>query len=181
LSFALLRATMAAMNAPILDLKNAAALANEWRRQELTIVFTNGHFDLLHSGHVAYLQAARQMGDKLVVGLNSDRSTRRRKGRTRPLIPQQERAQILAALRAVDAVFIWEQDDFREAVAAIQPDIYVKGSDWNRPESPQPPEAAVVESYGGRIAFIPLTPDRSTTAIVKEILGRYDCNPEANA
>lgn len=181
MSFAFLRATMAAMNAPILDLQTVAALADDWRRQGLTVVFTNGHFDLLHSGHVAYLQAARQMGDRLVVGLNSDRSTRRRKGPTRPLIPQQERALMLAALRAVDAVFIWEQDDFREAVAAIRPDIYVKGADWNRPESPQPPEAAVVKALGGQIAFVPLTPDRSTTAIVREILRRYGCTPEADA
>jgi len=169
------------MNAPILDLNTCAEQAEAWRRQGLNVVFTNGHFDLLHSGHVAYLQAARAMGDRLVVGVNSDASARRRKGPTRPLIPQAERAALLAALRAVDAVIIWEEDDFREAVAAIRPDIYVKGADWNRPGGPQPPEAAIVEAYGGRVAYAPLTPGRSTSAIVQDILRRYGCEMEGEA
>ena len=170
---------MPGMNAPILDINAAARLVADWRRQGLTVVFTNGHFDLLHAGHVDYLQAARAMGDRLVVGLNSDASARRRKGPARPLLPQAERGRLLAALRMVDAVFIWEQDDFREAVAALRPHIYVKGADWNRAGRPKPPEAEVVESYGGRVAYAPLTPGRSTTALVQEILQKHGCSPEA--
>jgi rfaE bifunctional protein nucleotidyltransferase chain/domain len=169
------------MNAPILELDACARLAADWRRQGLTVVFTNGHFDLLHAGHVSYLQAARAMGDRLIVGLNSDASTRRRKGPERPLIPQQERALLLAALRAVDAVIVWEQDDFREAVAALKPDIYVKGADWNRAGGPKPPEAGIVESYGGNVAYVELTPGRSTSAIVQDILRRHGCKPESGA
>jgi rfaE bifunctional protein nucleotidyltransferase chain/domain len=169
------------MSAPILDLDSCARLADDWRRQGLTVVFTNGHFDLLHAGHVRYLQAARAMGDRLIVGVNSDASARRRKGPARPLIPQQERALLLAALRAVDAVIIWEQDDFREAVAALRPDIYVKGADWNRAGGPKPPEAEIVESYGGSVAYVALTPGRSTSAIVQDILQRHGCQEETGA
>ncbi len=170
------------MNAPIFDDLNACArLAADWRRQGLTLVFTNGHFDLLHAGHARYLQAAREMGDRLIVGLNSDASTRRRKGPTRPILPQEERALLLAALRAVDAVIVWDEDDFRAVAAALKPDIYVKGADWNRPGGPQPPEAEVVAAYGGRIAFVELTPGRATSAIVRDILQRHGCDPEADA
>ena len=169
------------MNAPILDLNACARLVEGWRRQGLVIVFTNGHFDLLHAGHVDYLQAARALGDRLIVGLNSDASTRRRKGPTRPILPQAERARLLAALCAVDGVLLWEQDDFREAVAQLKPDIYVKGADWNRTGGPKPPEAEIVEAYGGRIAFVALTPGRSTSGIVQDILRRYGCEPEDGA
>ena len=166
------------MNAPILDLQACARLADDWRRQGMTIVFTNGHFDLLHAGHVNYLQAARALGDRLIVGMNNDASTRRRKGPTRPILPQDERALLLAALRAVDAVIVWDEDDFREAVAALRPDIYVKGADWNQPDGPRPPEAEMVASYGGRIAYVQLTPGRATSAIVQDILQRHGCAPE---
>lgn len=166
------------MDAPILQREACARLAANWRRQGATVVFTNGHFDLLHAGHVRYLQAARSMGDRLIVGLNSDASTRRRKGPTRPILPQEERAALLAALRAVDAVLIWEQDDFREAVAELRPDIYVKGADWNRTGGPEPPEAEIVAGYGGEVIFVALTPGRSTSDIVKEILKRHGCEPE---
>ncbi len=169
------------MNAPILDLNTCVRLADDWRRQGLTIVFTNGHFDLLHAGHVNYLQAARALGDRLIVGLNSDASTRRRKGPTRPIFPQAERARLLAALRAVDAVLLWDADDFRDAVAALQPDIYVKGADWNQARGAKPPEAEIVEGYGGRVAFIELTPGRSTSAIVRDILRRHGCESEGEA
>ena len=166
------------MNAPILDLQACARLADDWRQQGLTIVFTNGHFDLLHAGHVSYLQTARAMGDRLIVGMNSDASTRRRKGPARPILPQDERALLLAALRAVDAVIVWDEDDFREVVAALKPNIYVKGADWNRPDGPKPPEAAIVEGYGGRIAYVDLKPGRATSAIVRDILARHGCQRE---
>lgn len=170
---------MADMNAPILKLNTCARLTADWRRQGFTVVFTNGHFDLLHAGHVAYLQAARALGDRLIVGLNSDASTRRRKGPSRPILPRDERAFLLAALRAVDAVLLWEQDDFREAVAAIRPDIYAKGADWNRTGGPKPPEAEIVETYGGSVAYVELTPGRSTSAIVQDILRRHGCETKS--
>ena len=166
------------MNAPILDLNACARLADAWRQQGLTLVFTNGHFDLLHAGHVNYLQAARAMGDRLIVGLNSDASTRRRKGPTRPILSQEERALLLSVLRPVDAVLVWDEDDFRDVVAALQPDIYVKGADWNQ-EGRRPPEAEVVEGYGGRLVFVRLTPGRSTSDIVQTILERHGCESEA--
>ncbi|RME80903.1 MAG: ADP-heptose synthase, partial [Caldilineae bacterium] len=95
------------MEAPIIDREEAAQLVKSWRRRGDVVVFTNGHFDLLHMGHVRYLQKARSLGEHLVVGLNSDRSTRLRKGPGRPIIPERERAQLLAALRCVDAVIIF--------------------------------------------------------------------------
>ena len=166
------------MNAPILDLPTCIDLARAWRQQGQSIVFTNGHFDLMHAGHVHYLQAARAMGDRLIVGMNDDASTRRRKGPTRPILPQGERALLLSALRAVDAVIVWDKDDFREVVAALQPDIYVKGSDWNRAGGPLPPEAEIVEGYGGRVAYVELTPGLSTSAIVQKILAQHGCEQE---
>ncbi len=158
------------MNAPILDQGAAADLAATWRAAGQTVVFTNGHFDLLHVGHLHYLQAARGLGDRLLVGLNSDASTSLRKGPGRPVIPQAERATLLAALRCVDGVILFESLDCRDLVAAIRPQIYVKGADWNRPDGPRPPEAEVVQSYGGRVAYVELLPAQSTTAIIASIL-----------
>ena len=163
------------MHAPILSLEQCVRLAEDWRRWGLTVVFTNGHFDLLHAGHVRYLQAARAMGDRLIVGVNSDASTRRRKGPTRPILPEGERAQLLAALRPVNAVLVWDEDDFREVVARLRPEVYVKGGDWNRAGGPRPPEAAIVEGYGGRVAYVDVVEGRATTAIVREILRRHGC------
>jgi D-beta-D-heptose 7-phosphate kinase/D-beta-D-heptose 1-phosphate adenosyltransferase len=169
------------MNAPILTLKACAQLVDTWRRQGLAVAFTNGHFDLLHAGHVTYLHAARKGADRLVVGLNSDASTRRRKGPTRPILPQEERALLLAALRPVDAVIIWAEDDFCQVVAALKPDYYIKGADWNGKSGPKPPEAAIIEAQGGQVHFIELTPGRSTSSIEREILQRHGCNNEAGA
>lgn len=157
------------MNAPILDAAAAASLAAGWRAAGQTVVFTNGHFDLLHVGHLHYLQEARALGDRLVVGLNSDASARLRKGPDRPVIPQAERAALLAALRCVDGVVLFEGEDCRDLVAAIRPQIYVKGADWNRPDGPRPPEAEVVQSYGGQVAYVDLVPAQSTTAIIASI------------
>ena len=157
------------MNAPILDWVMAAHQALTWRQRGETVVFTNGHFDLLHLGHVRYLQAARSLGDHLIVGMNSDASTCLRKGPGRPILPQDERAALLAALRCVDAVVIFDGEDCIDLVAAIRPDVYVKGADWNRPDGPRPPEAAVVERAGGRVAYVELTPGRSTSEIIRAI------------
>lgn len=166
-------AMMAGMNAPICDLPTAAKMAANWRKAGETVVFTNGHFDLLHIGHVRYLQAARARGDHLLVGLNSDISTRLRKGEKRPIIPEDERAAMLAALRCVDGVILFDEEDCRALIEVIRPDVYVKGADWNRPGGPRPPEAPVVEAYGGRVAYVELVAGRSTTGIIAEILARY--------
>lgn len=164
---------MAAMNAPICDATTAAKMATAWRKLGETVVFTNGHFDLLHIGHVRYLQAARGHGDHLLVGLNSDASTRLRKGVTRPIIPEDERAGMLAALRCVDGVILFDGEDCRSLIETIRPDVYVKGADWNRPGGPRPPEAPVVEAYGGRVAYVELVAGRSTSGIIADILARY--------
>jgi rfaE bifunctional protein nucleotidyltransferase chain/domain len=132
------------------------------------VVFTNGCFDLLHRGHVDYLQRARTLGDALVVGLNGDGSVRQLKGPGRPILPETDRAIVLAALRAVDAVVIFHEPTAEGLVAAIQPAIYVKGGDWG-PGQRTPPEAAVVLSYGGHVRFIPYLPGRSTSEIIAQV------------
>jgi rfaE bifunctional protein nucleotidyltransferase chain/domain len=149
----------------------------DWRdRQRLagrTVVMTNGHFDLLHVGHVRYLQGARQLGDVLVVGLNSDASTRARKP-GRPLVPQEDRAELLAALLSVDVVVIFDAANANALVAALRPDIYVKGGDWGQPGGPHPPEAEIVSGYGGRVVYLPYVPDHSTTRLIERIRALAD-------
>src|SRR4249919_4073430 len=108
----------------------AAAFVEFERRQGRTIVFTNGVYDLLHPGHVRYLQAARAEGDALIVGVNSDRSVRANKGPGRPINPEQERAELIAALAAVDAAVIFDEDTPHAIISALQPDVLVKGADW---------------------------------------------------
>lgn len=136
------------------------------RRANQTLVFTNGHFDLLHVGHLDYLEKARALGDALCIGLNGDDSTRRLKGEGRPLVPALERARLLAALKPVDAVTIFEDDTANALIAALQPDIYVKGGDYTGKPLP---ERAVVEQYGGRVVLIDYLPDHSTTALITRI------------
>jgi rfaE bifunctional protein nucleotidyltransferase chain/domain len=140
----------------------------EWKRQGKTVVFTNGCYDLLHPGHIRLLEAARSLGDVLILALNSDASVRRIKGPGRPLVPQQDRADLAAALAAVDAVTLFAEDTPRELIAAVLPDILVKGADWahwvaGREE---------VEAAGGKVVTLPLEPGYSTTGIVEELLSR---------
>ncbi len=143
--------------------------ATAWRSEQPgRVVFTNGHFDLLHVGHVRYLQAAAALGDALVIGLNSDASCAARKP-GRPLVPQADRAELLAALGCVDVVVIFDDLTASGLVEALRPAVYVKGGDWGRPGGPRPPEAEIVEGYGGRVAFLPYVPDRSTTLIIERI------------
>lgn len=138
-------------------------------------VFTNGVFDILHVGHVRYLQAARALGDCLIVGLNSDQSARALKGDGHPLVPQDERAEILAALECVDYVIIFDEVTAERVVEALRPEVYVKGGDYSNGDDRDkvPPEAKVVQKGGGRIAFIPFVEGKSTTNIITEIIKRY--------
>ncbi len=131
------------------------------------VVFTNGCFDLLHSGHVRYLRQARAEGDLLVVGLNSDRSVRELKGPDRPLVSQEERAELLAALEMVDYVVIFDQPTPRELIQALQPRVLVKGGDWKREEIAGADE---VEAAGGRVVIVPLIPGRSTSLLLEKII-----------
>lgn len=149
-------------------LSRAAAVAFIGRRRNegAVIVFTNGVFDLLHPGHARYLQQARALGDTLVVGLNSDESVRRNKGSDRPINPEAERAEVLAALDCVDAVVIFDEDTPAEIVRACQPDILVKGADW---PSDQIVGRDTVEARGGRVVLIAVEPGHSTTSIVERI------------
>jgi D-beta-D-heptose 7-phosphate kinase/D-beta-D-heptose 1-phosphate adenosyltransferase len=137
-----------------------------WKEAGQAVVFTNGCFDLLHPGHVALFEAARAQGAVLVVGLNSDRSVRALKGAGRPLIPEAERAETLAALEPVDRVVVYDEDTPLPVITALRPDVLVKGADWAL-------EAIVgraeVEAAGGRVVRVELLPGRSTTSIVSRI------------
>jgi len=135
-------------------------------------VFTNGVFDILHVGHVRYLQAARALGDCLIVGLNGDASARALKGQQHPLVPQAERAEVLAALGCVDYVIIFDEPTAERLVEALRPEVYVKGGDYAADRKALP-EAKVVERYGGRVVLLPYESGKSTTAIINDILQRY--------
>jgi rfaE bifunctional protein nucleotidyltransferase chain/domain len=136
------------------------------RRSGKTIVFTNGVFDLLHPGHVRYLKDARRLGDYMIVGINSDRSVRANKGPGRPITPEQERAEILAALAGVDGVVIFDEETPHEIIAALQPDVLVKGADWAE-------DAIVgrdiVEARGGRVVRIKTQAGHSTSSILEKV------------
>ena len=145
-----------------------------WRTAGETVVFTNGCYDLLHPGHVRLLERARSLGGVLILALNTDSSVARLKGPARPLIAEQERASMAAALAAVDAVAFFDEDTPRELIAAVLPDILIKGADWahfvaGREE---------VEAAGGKVMLLPLEPGFSTTNIEKELLARQ---PQARA
>ena len=131
-----------------------------------TIVFTNGCFDILHVGHVRYLTAARQLGDVLIVGLNSDQSVRELKGPARPVNHEDDRAEVLEALAAGDYVVIFGERTAETVVAEIEPDLYVKGGDY---AIDQLPEADIVRRYGGRTVLIPEVPGRSSSNIINKI------------
>jgi D-beta-D-heptose 7-phosphate kinase/D-beta-D-heptose 1-phosphate adenosyltransferase len=154
---------------PVLARDAAVALVARLRAAGKRVVFTNGVFDLLHPGHLRYLRAARAEGDALIVGVNSDRSVRAVKGPGRPITPEMERAEILAGLDVVDAVVIFDEDTPGEIVAALQPDVLVKGADWA-------PDRIVgretVETRGGRVVRVPVEPGYSTTAILDRIKKR---------
>jgi rfaE bifunctional protein nucleotidyltransferase chain/domain len=139
-----------------------------WKRAGKRVVFTNGCYDILHPGHIRLLERARSMGDLLILALNTDAGVRRLKGPCRPLIAEQDRVAMALALEAVDAVTLFDEDTPRELIAAVLPDILIKGADWahfiaGREE---------VEAAGGQVLALPLEPGYSTTGIVEEILAR---------
>ena len=150
----------------VLTLDAATEQREQIRQAGQTLVFTNGHFDLLHIGHLDYLEKARALGDALFLGLNGDSSTGRLKGAGRPIVPAAERARLLAALIPVTGVIIFEDDTATHLIETLQPDIYVKGGDYaNKPL----PERATVAGYGGRVALIDYLPNHSTSALIARI------------
>ena len=150
----------------VLTLPQAAALAESLRGAGRRVVFTNGVYDLMHPGHVRYLQAARAEGDALVVGVNSDRSVRSYKDPSRPILPEAERAELVAALACVDAAVIFDEDTPDRIIKQLQPDVLVKGADWAA-------DAIVgrdtVEARGGRVVRMPIEQGWSTSAIIEKI------------
>ena len=144
----------------------AAAFAAGIRASGGTVVFTNGVFDLLHPGHVRYLRDARALGDALIVAINSDRSVRANKGEGRPVTPQAERAEVLLALDAVDAVTIFDEETPHAIITAVQPDVLVKGADWG-PDNIVGRD--VVEARGGRVVRMELAAGFSTTAVLEKV------------
>ena len=154
----------------VVSLEEAVEIRDRLRAESKTIVLTNGHFDILHVGHVDCLRRAKALGDVLIVGLNSDASTRLLKGEKRPIVLQEERAQLLAALQCVDYVIIFEERTAERLLAALKPEVYAKGGDWAIEDLP---EAKAVAAYGGRVEILPQMPSRSTTDIIETILSRY--------
>lgn len=151
-----------------ISLEQAIKRRRRLRQQDKTLVFTNGHFDLLHVGHLDYLEQARRLGDALFLGLNGDRASARLKGPGRPIVPAVERARLLAALTPVTAVIIFDEDTAEALLQALEPDIYVKGDDYA--DKPLP-EREAVAAYGGRIELIDCLPNHSTTRLIRKIRG----------
>jgi D-beta-D-heptose 7-phosphate kinase/D-beta-D-heptose 1-phosphate adenosyltransferase len=156
------------MDSKILSQEELMRAIDLKRQAGARIVLTNGCFDLLHVGHTRYLQAARKLGDVLVVGVNTDRSVRSlKKGSARPIVPDSQRAEVLAALGCVDYVVLFDESDPQALIRAVQPDVLVKGGDW-KPEHIVGRD--IVEGRGGSVLAIPLVPGISTTALVQKIL-----------
>jgi len=150
----------------VLSSAEAVAFAARLRGEGQTVVFTNGVYDLLHPGHVRYLQAARAEGDAVIVGVNSDRSVRALKGPHRPVHPQDERAELIAALACVDAAVVFDQDTPHEIITALQPDVLVKGADW---PADQIVGREVVEARGGRVVRVHVVPGHSSTQLIERM------------
>jgi rfaE bifunctional protein nucleotidyltransferase chain/domain len=140
----------------------------EWSRSGKKVVFTNGCYDVLHPGHIRLLEAARSLGDVLILALNTDASVQRLKGPTRPLICEDQRAELAAALAAVDAVTFFDEDTPRELIASVLPDVLIKGADWSHFIAGR----EEVEAAGGQVLALPLEPGYSTSGILEEVLTR---------
>ena len=154
----------------ILNVEDVAKEREHLREAGKTLVFTNGCFDILHVGHLDYLMFARQQGDALIIGMNSDASVQINKGPKRPIVPEAERAKMLAALEIVDYVVMFDTEEPRDLLSIIKPDILIKGEDWAHYVAGRD----IVEAYGGRVILAPLTEGRSTTNIIQRILDTHE-------
>ena len=150
----------------LVERQDIAKFCEILRKGGQKVVFTNGCFDILHAGHVTYLEAAKAQGDVLVLGLNTDASVRRLKGPERPINNELDRAKVVGALKAVDYVVLFGEQTAEAVIAEVKPDIYVKGGDYTLDTLP---EAKIVQSYGGKVAFIDMVEGRSTTNIINKI------------
>lgn len=149
-------------------LTDLVRMRQEWKQSRKKVVFTNGCFDIIHRGHVDYLEKAKALGDILIVGLNTDASVRRLKGSQRPIVEEEDRAQVLAGLQSVDYVCLFAEDTPYEMIKALVPDVLVKGADWSVDNVVG---KDVVESAGGSVQTIQFLPNRSTSRIIDKILG----------
>ena len=150
----------------VLERKEAQELIDKLKKEGKKIVFTNGCFDILHVGHMRYLEEAKSFGDYLFVGVNSDESVRRLKGPTRPINNEQDRAELLAGLKSVDYTVVFTEDTPVELIEELKPSIHIKGGDYKKEDLP---ETKVVESYGGEVYIVSLVEEKSTTNVVKKI------------
>ena len=160
---------MATFNHKILSRDQVLSERDGLREAGKRVVFTNGAFDILHAGHVEYLSFARDQGDALIVGLNSDASVRRYKGDRRPVNPEADRAHVLAALESVDYVVVFDEDEPQELIAALLPNVLVKGEDWAHYVSWR----EVVESHGGTVVLAPVAEGHSTSGMIDRIVNAY--------
>jgi len=160
--------------APLVGIEEAARQAAEWRSRGRRVVLANGCFDLLHVGHVRYLSAARGLGDALVVGLNSDASVRRLKGPGRPVIPADERAELIGALASVDLVVVFDDDSAEALIARLRPDVHAKGTDYTEASVP---ERAAVLAAGGRVAIAGDPKSHATRDLIAAIVARFGAGP----
>ena len=152
--------------APILDRDEITSLAAEVRARNISIILTNGCFDLIHVGHIRYLNAAKELGGFVIAAINSDRQVLRLKGAGRPFIPELERAEIVAAIRSVDAVTIFDDPTVEELILAIRPDIHAKGTDYT---TESVPEREIVRRYGGRVEIVGDPKDHSSTDLIRTV------------
>ena len=152
----------------LIERQDVEAFCAVLRKGGKKVVFTNGCFDILHAGHVTYLEKAKAQGDVLVLGLNTDESVRRLKGPERPINNELDRAKVVGGLRAVDYVVFFGENTAEAVIAQVRPDVYVKGGDYTLDTLP---EAKIVQSYGGKVVFIDMVEGRSTTNIIKKIKG----------
>ena len=152
----------------LIDKEFGKQLVENLKAQNKKVVFTNGCFDILHVGHLRYLNEAKKQGDVLIIGVNSDSSVKRLKGETRPINNQFDRAELLCGLKAVDYAVIFEEDTPEELIATLKPSIHVKGGDYKKEDLP---ETKIVESYGGEVRILSFIEGKSTTNIVNKIKG----------
>jgi rfaE bifunctional protein nucleotidyltransferase chain/domain len=152
------------------NIDELTAIRNDLKRQNKKVVFTNGVFDILHAGHVDYISKAKEKGDVLIVGVNSDSSVKRIKGELRPIVPQHERALIISSLKPVDYVVIFDEDTPHEIINKLIPDVLVKGADWSIENIVG---REIVEANGGKVETIEFVNDQSTTNIIKTVLERF--------